>query len=347
MASTKPRTVGELAALVGGTVDGDATASVGGVAALRDALPGDISFLSNPRYENQVATTRATAVLVRTDWQGAHTAALVRVENPDKSFAQIVPLFILPPPDFAPGIHPTAIIGEGCEIGEGVHIGPYAVLGRGCRIGAGCVIEAHVVLGDQVVLGERTHLRPHVSVREGVRMGRDVSIHNGTVVGSDGFGYTITADANGAPVIEKVPQLGIVEIGDDVEIGANVTIDRARFGATKIGDHVKIDNLVQIAHNVQVGASSGIVAQVGVSGSTHIGSGVMLWGQAGLAGHLDIGDGAVVFAQSGVSKNVPAGATVFGSPAQDRREAVKSMMLPRLVERLQKRIEALEAAARK
>lgn len=334
--------VGELARLVGGTVEGEDAVEIRGVASLRDALPGDISFLSNPRYESQVASTQASAVLVRADWVGAHTATLIRVENPDRAFAEVVPHFVLPPPQFEPGVHPTAIVGEGCVLGEGVHIGPYAVLGRGCRIGAGCVLEAHVVLGECVTLGEGTHLRPHVSVREGVRMGRNVSIHNGSVIGSDGFGYTITVDAQGAPVIEKVPQLGIVEIGDDVEIGANVTIDRARFGATKIGDHVKIDNLVQIAHNVQIGASSGVVAQVGISGSTHVGSGVMLWGQAGIAGHLDIGDGAVVLAQSGVSKNVPAGATVFGAPAQDRREAVKTLALPRVVERLQKKVEEME-----
>ena len=340
------RTVGELAAMLGGTVEGDASAAIRGVAALRDALPGDLSFLSNPRYAPQVAASRATAILVRADWQGDHAATLIRVENPDKAFAEVVPLFILPPPEFAPGIHPTAIVGEGTELGEGVHIGPYAVIGRGCRIGARCVIEAHVVLGDKVTLGEGTHLRPHVSVREGVRMGRGVSIHNGTVVGSDGFGYTISLDANGAPVIEKVPQLGIVEIGDDVEIGANVTIDRARFGATKIGDHVKIDNLVQIAHNVQIGASSGVVAQVGISGSTHIGSGVMLWGQAGLAGHLDIGDGATIHAQAGVSKNVPAGMAVVGSPAMERREAAKTLLAGRAIERLQKRVEQLEARLR-
>lgn len=345
-APTRPSTVGELAALLGGTVEGDASLPVRGVASLRDALPGDISFLSNPRYEAQVASTQASVVLIRSDWQGPHTVTLLRVENPDRAFAEVVPLFVLPPPSFAPGIHPTAILGEGCEIGEGVTIGPYVVIGRGCHIGARCILEAHVVLGDHVTMGEGTHLRPHVSVREGVRMGRNVSIHNGSVIGSDGFGYTITVDASGAPVIEKVPQLGIVELGDDVEIGANVTIDRARFGATKIGNHVKIDNLVQIAHNVQVGDSSGIVSQVGVSGSTHIGKGVMLWGQAGLAGHLDIGDGAVVLAQSGVSKNVPAGATVFGAPAQDRREAVKALALPRTVERLQKRVDALEAKAK-
>ena len=339
-------TVGELAAMLGGEVEGDASATVRGVAALRDALPGDLSFLANPRYAAQVAGSRATVVLVRRDWQGEHTASLIRVDNPDRAFAQVVPLFVLPPPRFEPGVHPTAIVGEGTVLGEGVHIGPYAVIGRGCRIGANCVVEAHVVLGDKVTLGEGTHLRPHVSVREGVRMGRGVSVHNGTVIGSDGFGYTITLDANGAPLIEKVPQLGIVEIGDDVEIGANVTIDRARFGATKIGDHVKIDNLVQIAHNVQIGASSGVVAQVGISGSTHIGSGVMLWGQAGLAGHLDIGDGATVHAQAGVSKNVPAGMAVVGSPAMERREAAKTLLAGRAIERLQKRVEELESRLR-
>ena len=343
----RPATVGALAALVGGTVEGDASAPLRGVAALRDALPGDLSFLANPRYESQVADTRATAVLVRSDWNGPHTAALVRVDDPDKAFSRVAPLFLLPPPVFEPGIHPTAILGEGCVLGKDVHIGPYAVLGRRCRIGDGCVIEAHVVLADDVVLGEGCHLRPHVSVREGVRMGRGVSIHNGSVIGSDGFGYTITADAAGAPVIEKIPQLGVVEIGDDVEIGANVTIDRARFGATKIGDHVKIDNLVQIGHNVQIGACSGVVAQVGIAGSTHIGSGVMLWGQAGLAGHLDIGDGAVVHAQAGVSKNVPAGMAVVGSPAMERREAAKTMLAGRAIDRLQKRVEALESALRK
>ena len=340
---SSPRTVADVAALVGGTVEGDADASVRGVAALRDALPGDLSFLANPRYAHQVATSRATAILVQRDWQGEHLAALVRVDNPDKAFAALVPHFILPPPAFEPGIHPTAIVGEGTVLGEGVHVGPYAVIGRDCRIGDHCIVEAHVVLGDKVTLGDGTRLRPHVSVREGVRIGRGVSVHNGTVIGSDGFGYTITLDAAGKPLIEKVPQLGVVEIGDDVEIGANVTIDRARFGATRIGDHVKIDNLVQIAHNVQIGASSGVVAQVGISGSTHVGSGVMLWGQAGIAGHLDIGDGASVLAQAGVSKDVPPGVSVVGSPAMERREAAKTLLAGRAIERLQKRVAELEA----
>lgn len=336
-------TVNDLAARVGGTVQGDGTLRITGVAALRDAVAGDLSFLANPKYAPQVAATRASAVLVAATWTGEHSAVLIRVPSPDRAFAQLVPLFAPPPVAHAPGLHPTAIVGEGVVLGDGVSIGPYAVIGKGSRVGAHCVLEAHVVLGEQCVLGEGCHLYPHVSVRERVRMGTRVAIHNGSVVGSDGYGYTVTLGADGRPVVEKVPQLGNVEIGDDVEIGANVTIDRARFGATRIGNGVKIDNLVQIAHNVQIGDSSGVIAQVGISGSTHVGRGVILWGQAGIAGHLDIGDGAQVLAQAGVSKDVPAGAMVVGSPAADRREAVKVFALPRTVDRLKARLEALEA----
>lgn len=336
-------TVAELATRVGGTVEGNADAPVTGVAALRDAVAGDLSFLSNPKYAPQLAATCATAVLVSTDWSGEHHAALIRVGSPDRAFAQIVPLFAQPPVTHAPGVHPTAVIGEGATLGEGCSVGPYVVVGRGCRIGARCVLEAQVVLGEHCTLGDDCHLYPHVSVRERVRMGQRVAIHNGSVIGSDGYGYTVSLGADGRPVAEKVPQLGIVELGDDVEIGANVTIDRARFGATRIGNGVKIDNLVQIAHNVQIGDSSGVIAQVGISGSTRVGRGVILWGQAGIAGHLDIGDGAQVLAQAGVSKDVPPGTMVVGSPATERRDAVKTFALPRTVDRLRARLDALEA----
>jgi UDP-3-O-[3-hydroxymyristoyl] glucosamine N-acyltransferase len=336
-------TVAELAAHVGGTVEGNAGDLITGVAALRDAVGGDLSFLANPKYAPLVAATRATAVLVAGEWTGEHTATLIRVPNPDRAFAQLVPLFAPPPVIHPPGVHATAVVGEGAILGHGVSVGPYVVVGCGCRIGARCVLEAHVVLGEGCVLGDDCHLYPHVSVRERIRMGQRVTIHNGSVIGSDGYGYSVTTGADGRPVVEKVPQLGTVEVGDDVEIGANVTIDRARFGATRIGNGVKIDNLVQIAHNVQIGESSGIIAQVGISGSTRVGRGAILWGQAGIAGHLDIGDGAQVFAQAGVSKDVPAGAMVVGSPAADRREAVKTFALPRTVDRLKARLEALEA----
>lgn len=337
-------TVAEIAALAGASFEGRGDVQITGVAALRDAVPGDLSFLANPKYAPQVAATKASAVLVPADWTGpAGEATLLRVANPDQAFARLVPRFAPPPVVQAPGVHPTAVLGEGVQLGSGVSIGPYAVVGRGCVLGPGCVLEAHVVLGEKCVLGEGCHLYPHVSVRERVRMGRRVTIHNGSVIGSDGYGYSVTQGVDGRPVIEKIPQLGTVELGDDVEIGANVTIDRARFGATRLGSGVKVDNLVQIAHNVQIGECSGVIAQVGISGSTRIGRGVILWGQAGIAGHLEIGDGAQVLAQAGVSKDVPAGAMVVGAPATDRREAVKTFALPRTVDKLKARLDALEA----
>ena len=338
-----PYSIAELAARVEGIIEGANNATINGVAALLEARPGDLSFLANPKYAAQVATTRASAVLVGKDWQGEHQAALIRVDNPDRAFALLAPLFAPATLEYAPGIHSTAIIGKDVTLGENAHIGPYAVIGDGCTVGAGSIVDSHVVLAAGCMLGEDCHLYPHVSVREHTRIGNRVVIHNGTVIGSDGYGYTITIDADGRPKAEKIPQLGVVEIADDVEIGANVTIDRARFGATRIGRGAKIDNLVQIAHNVQIGESTGVVAQVGISGSTRIGSGVMLWGQAGIAGHLEIGDGAQVLARSGVNKNIPAGATVIGAPAVERREAVKVFGIVRTVERLTARVKELEA----
>ena len=336
-------TVAELAALVSGTVEGDGVTPITGVAALRDALEGDISFLSNPKYAPQVAASKASAILVAAEWEGESRAALIRVASPDRAFAAIVPHFMPPPVTHPVGVHPTAVLGEGVTLGDAVSIGPYAVIGKGCRIGNRCTLEAHVVLGEFCTLGEDVHLYPMVSVRERVRMGSRVTIHNGSVIGSDGYGYTITMGANGLPVIEKVPQLGTVELCDDVEIGANVAIDRARFGITRLGRSVKVDNLVQIGHNVQVDDCTGIVAQVGISGSTHIGKGVMLWGQAGVAGHLTIGDGAQILAQSGVSKDIPAGTKAMGTPALERREFAKTLALVRSVDKLKERLAALEA----
>ncbi len=336
-------TAAELARHVDARLEGDPEVEISGVAALRDAAAGDLSFLSNRKYAGQLAETRASAVLVPLDCSTKSRATLLRVPDPDLALARLVPLLLTPPDPPSPGVHPTAILGEGVQLGEGVSIGPYAVLGRRCRIGDGCILEAHVVLGEDCVLGNGCRLYPHVSVRERVRMGNRVTIHNGSVIGSDGYGYAVSAGADGRPVIEKIPQLGAVELGNDVEIGANVTIDRARFGCTRLGAGVKIDNLVQIAHNVQIGECSGVIAQVGISGSTRIGKGVILWGQAGIAGHLEIGDGAQVLAQAGVSKDVPPGALVVGSPATDRREAVKTFALPRTVERLKLRLDLLES----
>ena len=337
----------ELIALVGGRTDGPCPdAEIAGVSSLHDALPGDVTFLANPKYAKQLASTKATAVLVREDCDlPAPDAggALVRVDSPDRAFAQAVPLFTKPPVVRAPGVHPTAVVDPTATIGTDVHIGPLAVVGPGAVIGDRCVLEAHVVVSDEAVLGEGCHLYPMASVRERCRLGKRVTVHNGAVIGSDGFGYNTKISPDGAISVEKIPQLGNVEVGDDVEIGANTTIDRARFGSTVIGPHTKIDNLVQIAHNVRTGPYCGIVSQVGIAGSTHLGTGVMLWGQVGLAGHLEIGDRVEILAQSGVSGDLPQAGQYFGSPAVTKREAIRQMHVPRAVENLKAQVAALQA----
>lgn len=336
----------EIAKIVNGEilVANSTDIEITGVASLTDANKGDLSFLSNKRYSNQLATTHATAVFVDKEHNQEDYAntILIKVDSPDKAFALIAPNFTIKPIIREPGIHPTAVIGKDVEIADGVYIGPYAVICDGVKIGKNTVIEAHVVVGDFCTIGESVHLYPMVSIREYCKLGNRVAIHNGTVLGGDGFGYTTEIMPDGTVKVEKIPQLGIVEICDDVEIGCNTTIDRARFGVTRIGNHTKIDNLVQIGHNVQTGAYCGIVSHVGISGSTRLGNGVMLWGQVGVAGHLKIGDRAEVLAQSGVSKDLAPGGVYFGAPAVDRREALKQMHLPKIVERLTKQVEELK-----
>ena len=337
----------ELIARVGGRADGPVPdTEITGVSSLHDALPGDVTFLANPKYAKQLATTRASAVLVREDCALSAPAAggaLVRVPSPDLAFAQAVPLFTLPPVVRRPGIHPTAVVDPTAKLGADVHVGPLAVIGPGAVIGDRCVIEAHVVVADEAVLGEDCHLYPMVSIRERCRLGRRVTIHNGTVIGADGFGYNTKVSPEGAITVEKIPQLGNVEIGDDVEIGANAAIDRARFGSTVIGPHTKIDNLVQIGHNVRTGPYCGIVAQVGIAGSTHLGAGVMVWGQAGLAGHLTIGDRVEILAHAGVAGDLREPGQYLGSPAVTKREAIRQYHVPRAVENLKAQVAQLQA----
>lgn len=332
--------VGEIVTLCGGElVGGDASVAILGVGSLSEARPGEISFLSNPRYSHQVATTQATAVLVRPDWEGEHACALIRVEDPNRAFADIAVALAPPALAYAPGVHASAVVDSTAEIGEGVHIGPHCVVEAGARIGARSVLLAGCYIGPGASVGEDCRLHAHVSLRAHCSLGNRVWIHDGAVIGSDGFGYAPTKDGRW----EKIPQLGTVAVGDDVEIGANVTIDRARFGKTRIGDGVKIDNLVQIAHNVQIAENSVMAAQVGISGSTRIGSRVQIGGQAGLAGHLDVGEGAIIGAQAGVTKSVPAGTFVSGYPAMEHRRATQLQAhLGRLPE-LKKRVQALEA----
>lgn len=337
--------VGDLAVRIGGTVDGDGTIDIRGVAGLKEAQSGDLSFLANPRYGAAMAETRASAVIVSRDWKGACTCTLVRVENADKAFAQVAVMLAPPPLKIEPGIHPTAVIAKDVVLGERVTIGPWCVLESGVTVGTGTCLHAGCYLGHGTKVGADCLFYPHVSTREYTLIGDRVIIHNGAVIGSDGFGYT---HENGQ--WKKIPQIGHVEIGNDVEIGANVTIDRARFGKTVIGNGVKLDNLIQIAHNVRVGENTVMAAQVGIAGSSIVGKHVQMGGQAGVVGHIEIGDGAVVGGQACVTKDVEPGTFVSGYPARPDKEAKRlqahMMKLPELREQvaeLVKRIQALEA----
>jgi len=332
----------DIVAEIGGVLEGDGGVEITGLASLTDAVVGDISFLANPRYVSEVAKTEASAVLVNADWSGDCPCALVRVESSDSSFAKVAVLISLPPIDFGVGVHASAVIADGVVVGDNVYIGPNCVVEPGVVIGNSCVLIAGCYIGHDVVMGDDCKIYPQVSIRERVKLGDRVIIHNGAVIGSDGFGYT--PDKSGT--WQKVMQLGIVEIGNDVEIGANVAIDRARFGKTKIGNGVKIDNLVQIAHNVCIGDHTAIAAQAGFAGSVRIGEHVQVGGQSGCSGHIKVGDWSGIGAQSGVTKDVPPKIFVSGYPAMNHRKATKMhahmMRLPALKKRIKKLEEEIE-----
>ena len=336
----------EIAEMLGGSVEGDAEIEISGVAGLGEAAKGDISFLANPKYAAQVATTKASAVIVPRDWDRPAKCVLVRCDNSDHAFAEVAERFYEPVPAPKPGIHPSAVVAESAELGEGVSVGANSTIEEGVAIGANTVVSANCYIGYKTTIGENSYLYPQVSTREFTEIGDRVIIHNGTVVGSDGFGYAVQEDGSRS----KIPQIGKVVIEDDVEIGANVAIDRARFGKTKIGKGTKIDNLVQIAHNVVIGEHSVLCGQSGISGSTTVGSKCIMAGQAGLAGHLEVGDGAIIGAQAGVIKDVAARDFVVGSPAmnhvQTKKMVANMITLPRLKDKV-KQLESDVAALKK
>ncbi len=308
-------TLEQLAKTSGGELVGDPSLQIMGAASLGDATPGEISFFANRKYVALLRKTRASAVFVPPDFTEPITLAQIRVANPTKAFEQVVVKFAPKPITFAPGIHPTAVVDPSAQIGKCVSIQPHAVIESGARIADDTIIGAGSYIGHETVIGPACLIYPRVTIRERSRIGSRVIIHSGAVIGADGFGFEMVDGRQ-----EKIQQLGIVQIDDDVEIGANTTVDRARFGRTWIQEGVKIDNLVQIAHNVVIGKNSVIVAQTGISGSTRVGERVMMGGQVGIVGHLEIGDGTAIGAQSGVSKSLPGGVW-FGSPAVPLGEA--------------------------
>ncbi|HEY2568133.1 MAG TPA: UDP-3-O-(3-hydroxymyristoyl)glucosamine N-acyltransferase [Candidatus Udaeobacter sp.] len=302
-------TLKELAAMCGGELIGDPKLKIAGAASLGEAASGEISFFADRKYIGLLRKTRASAVFVPPDFVETLAPAQVRVSNPTKAFEQVVLEFAPKPITFAAGIHPSAIVGTGVRLGERVSIQPYVVIEDGSEIGDDTIIGAGSYIGHETSVGSKCLIYPRVTIRERSLIGSRVIIHSGAVIGADGFGFEMVDGRH-----QKIPQLGMVQIDDDVEIGANTTVDRARFGRTWIQEGVKIDNLVQIAHNVIIGKNSVIVAQTGISGSTRVGERVTIAGQVGITGHVEIADGTIIAAQSGISKSIPGGIW-FGSPA--------------------------------
>ena len=332
----------ELAKELGGTLEGE-DVELSACGGLEEARPGDLSFCKDPKHVKLVQETKASAVLLPPDWDRGAPCAVIRVEDPNHACMAAAKLFAPPEPVRAPGVHPTAVIDPSVNLGEGVHVGAYTVIEKGAEIGDGAVIEAQVFIGEGCKVGARTHLYPQVTLREGTIVGRECIIHCGVRLGGDGYGFTTTMEG-ALPKIEKIPQLGIVEVADGVEIGSNTTIDRARIGRTYIGPMTKIDNLVQIGHNVKVRGYSGLIAQSGVAGSTEIGRGCLIWAQAGISGHIKIADGVQVGPQAGVPKSLDGSVPyVLGTPAEGRREFGSRLLLPRIVEKLKAEVRDLKA----
>ncbi len=328
-------TAAQIAERLDAQVVGDPDLVLHGFAPADSARPGDLTFAENESYYARARQSLASAILVAENFP-ADGKTLIRVASARVAFAQILPLFF-PEAHFAPGIHPSAVVAPSAHIDPAAHVGPHCYVGERCRIGPGVVLITHVAVGDDCTIGEDSRLFPHVTLYQRTSLGRRVRIHAGTVIGADGFGYVFD---NGEH--RKVPQVGQVIIHDDVEIGANTTIDRAALGATVIGRGTKIDNLVQIAHNVTLGEHCIIVAQVGIAGSTKIGNFVTVAGQAGIAGHLRIGDKVTLAAQSGVMHHIPEGQKWMGSPAQPDRVNKRQLLAIERLPDLLRRVHELE-----
>jgi UDP-3-O-[3-hydroxymyristoyl] glucosamine N-acyltransferase len=326
----------ELAELVGGRVVGDPERTVEAIRALEDAGPADLSFAFEAKRLAEARATGAGALLVAPALAGELAGALLVAEDPRYALALLLARFH-PPEPRVPGVHPTAVVGPGCALDPSVTIGPYAVIGDETRVAARARIGALAVLGRRCVVGEGSVIHPHAVLYDGTELGKGTIVHAGAVLGADGFGY-----ATHGGVHHKVPQVGRVVLEEDVEVGANAAIDRATLGETRVGAGTKIDNLVQIGHNVRVGRHSILCGQAGVAGSARLGDHVVLAGQAGVAGHIELGDRVQVAAKSAALSTVEADAKVAGIPAVDLRRWRRQVALLSRLEEMSRRLRDLE-----
>ena len=330
-----PFTTAEIAKHLAGEVVGDRAAVLTGFANADAARPGDLTFAETDEYFTSAEKSPATAIIAGKKSVSANKI-LIRVANPRIAFAKALALFF-PEPKFAAGIHPSAVVAPSAQIDPTAHIGPHCTIGERVKIGAHVVLQAGNFIGEDSVLDADANLLPHVTLYPRTQIGRRVRIHAGTVIGSDGYGYDLDKGVH-----LKIPQVGNVVLGDDVEIGANVTVDRGALGATVIGKGTKVDNLVQIAHNVQIGEHCIVIAQVGIAGSCKLGNYVILAGQSGIGGHLKIGNQAVIGAQAGVMNDIPDGGKWLGSPAQPDKDFKRQVIAQRHLPGLLKKISAWE-----
>lgn len=331
----------QIALLINGKVEGDASIAVSSFGKIEEAKQGQLSFLANPKYEEFLYSTSASVIIINESFELRQpvNATLIRVPDAYTAFATLLTKYQEIMQQQLSGIQQPVHIAKTASHGENVFIGAFVYIGENAGIGNNTKIYPNVYIGDNVTIGDNCVVHPGVKIYHDCKIGDHVTIHAGTVIGSDGFGFAPQADGS----FKKVPQIGNVVIENNVEIGANATIDRATIGSTLIKSGAKLDNLIQIAHNVEIGNSTVIAAQAGVSGSTKIGNGVMIGGQAGIVGHIQLGDGAKVNAQSGVSKSIGAGKAVTGSPAYDYTSALRSQAVTRKLPELEKRVKELEA----
>ncbi|MCK4532786.1 UDP-3-O-(3-hydroxymyristoyl)glucosamine N-acyltransferase [bacterium] len=338
-----PLKVEEIAQIINGKVEGRKEIVINNVTGLKEAAEGDISFLSNPKYIEDLHTTRASAIIVSRDLKPINDKTIIRVKNPYFAFSQVLNIVFLSKQNYiAREVHKTCLIGKGVTLGKNVAVGAYCVIEDNVEIGENTIIYPGCYIGVGSKIGANSLIYANVTVREEVYIGNKVIIHCGAVIGNDGFGFVPFEEKH-----HKIPQIGKVVLEDEVEVGANTTIDRATCGVTHIGQGTKIDNLVQIAHNVKIGKNCFVVAQVGISGSTEIGNNVTLAGQAGLVGHISVGDKVVVGAQAGVTHSIPKHTVVSGYPARPHQKAKKIYALMQKLPDMYKEIQEIKKIIKK